>query len=304
MSCSMQNLAVRDLQGAQLKAASRAKNDKLCKKSTVRPSPLKPHFMRLSGIFTHRVAQDHIANVYPRCIDPEKGIELGKLSEREICELAKKVLNHPSVRLAGVLRVFLDQLRGSTIPKSLSRANLTTRAFMLQAALGVNDVWIFTLRLGKEDIERALRQESRSFSVEIARKINMELKKRGLATLRYWFMVEAASSTKELHIHGAFRAPNHIIEKVKESLESVGRRYRQRWNNRALDIQKPKNGFNWAQYCTKDEALTKRVYGEKLGTLWKASPEVKQMSKDWYSLFRVLLSNSADVLLRAPSSTS
>ena len=287
---------IKALPSSPKKEVSQAKINRSFKKRPALLRRLKPTTMRLQGILGHpKTAFDAASYIHSNTSLPDTSfldIDLTQFSDAEICRMATEVATNPAVRGNYLFKLILSLHRGHTIPKDVSKASLATRACMLQAALGEKDAWIFTLRLGEMDIKRALLQSSLSFSAEVARQIKYQLKKRGMGDTEYWFLVEAVPNTRALHIHGGFSATVDGVEAVKESLMAVAKGYRQRWNNRALDIQRPLHRFAWANYSAKDSEYTRSVYGECLGGLWKASPGVKRRSNEHYRILKALLDSN------------
>ena len=121
------------------------------------------------------------------------------------------------------------------------------------------DAKTITIRLDHDSAEAAL-AAPRGPANYLAELIKRTLAKLSINTdLAFNLEFNHTGSTENhpLHIHGAFCIPDDRVGDVSEALrEALALGYRQRYNNLAVHIKKPRSACWWAAYCIKEYGIT------------------------------------------------
>ncbi|WP_178119387.1 hypothetical protein [Metapseudomonas lalkuanensis] len=138
------------------------------------------------------------------------------------------------------------------------------RAFTMLGISGTPGASIFTFRLGHEVAEKAL-SASEGPAAHLAALIKRKLGIKDIA-----FILEYPSSTSDenhqLHLHGIACIPEGLTEddirvvlapKPKEEVKG----YRQRFGNKAIDLQPITTPGAWMSYISKEYLITQRKLG-------------------------------------------
>lgn len=151
------------------------------------------------------------------------------------------------------------------------------------------DAKAVTIRLDQASATAAL-AAPRGPANYLAEVIKRSLAKLGVESdlaLNLEFNHTATTENHPLHIHGAFCIPDELMGDVSAALrDALAQGYRQRYNNLAVLIEKPKSARMWATYCIKEygmAAASLKIEGGLHSRPDYATRRLTQQAKIFYS---------------------